>query len=155
MRCAVGFRRCSGAAQPGAAVYLWHCTAGGKYSVYEASDQNHLRGLQIADENGQVRFTSVFPGCYPGRWPHAHFEIYDEIGSATSGREAMKTSQLALPETSCASAYADSRYGGSAGNLDRLSLASDNVFADGWEDQLATVAGSADTAYTASLLVRV
>ncbi|NNF56046.1 MAG: hypothetical protein HKN03_16590 [Acidimicrobiales bacterium] len=145
----------SGAALPGAAVYIWHCTADALYSVYEEADQNYLRGLQVADSNGLVTFTSVYPGCYPGRWPHAHLEIYDEITSATSGGAAAKTSQLALPETVSVDAYQDPRYGDSAGNLGRLSLASDNVFSDGWEDQLATVAGSAATGYTASLLVRI
>ena len=46
-------------------------------------------------------------------------------------------------------------YGNSAGNLSRLSLESDGVFADGWSDQLATMSGSPSDGYTASLLVRV
>jgi len=31
---------------------------------------------------GTVTFTSVFPACYPGRWPHVHFEVYDGLTSA-------------------------------------------------------------------------
>jgi protocatechuate 3,4-dioxygenase beta subunit len=140
---------------PGAAVYLWHCTAGGKYSLYEITDQNYLRGVQTADDAGRVAFATVFPGCYAGRWPHCHFEVYDSLAVATSGNQATKTSQLALPQADCEQVYADDRYAGSLDALGRLSLASDNVFRDGWDDQLATVSGSVEGGMTASLLVRV
>lgn len=145
----------NGAAIPGAALYLWHCTADGRYSIYEERDQNYLRGVQVADDNGRVSFTTVFPGCYAGRWPHAQFEVFDSLDVATSGAAARRTSQLALPEGDCNAVYADSRYGNSAGNLSRLSLDTDGVFRDGWTDQLATMSGSVDGGYTASLLVRV
>ncbi|MEZ5375077.1 MAG: hypothetical protein R2733_01100 [Acidimicrobiales bacterium] len=138
----------------GAAVYAWHCTPGGQYSIYEVTDQNYLRGVQVTDAAGRVSFTSVFPGCYAGRWPHVHFEVYESLDTATAGSQAIKTSQLALPQADCEAVYADSRYGNSTQNLARLSLSTDNVFSDGWEDQLATIATSGG-AYTASLLVRV
>ncbi|MGF1665103.1 MAG: hypothetical protein ACFCVC_02410 [Acidimicrobiia bacterium] len=51
--------------------------------------------------------------------------------------------------------YTDARYAASVANLAQLSLETDNVFADGWTDQLATVTGSLADGYTASLLVRV
>ncbi len=145
----------TGNAVPGAVVYLWHCTADGRYSIYEIEDQNYLRGVQVADDSGRIGFTSIFPGCYAGRWPHAHFEVYDSLEAATAGSSATKTSQLALPQSDCEAVYADSRYGNSAGNLSRLSLSTDNVFADGWTDQLATMSGSPQDGYVASLLVRV
>lgn len=145
----------TGNAVPGAVVYLWHCTADGRYSIYEIEDQNYLRGVQVADDAGRIGFTSIFPGCYAGRWPHAHFEVYDTLEAATAGSSATKTSQLALPQSDCEAVYADSRYGNSAGNLSRLSLSTDNVFADGWTDQLATMSGSPQDGYVASLLVRV
>lgn len=144
----------SGAAMSGAAVYLWHCTADGRYSIYEVTDQNYLRGVQVADEEGRLSFTSVFPGCYPGRWPHAHFEVYESLEAAAAGASTIKTSQLALPRADCETVYGDGRYGDSAGNLARLSLDSDGVFRDGWDDQLATMSGSIDAGYAASLLVR-
>lgn len=145
----------TGSAIPGAVIYLWHCTADGRYSIYEIEDQNYLRGVQVADDAGRISFTSVFPGCYAGRWPHAHFEVYSSIQDATAGTSAIKTSQLALPEADCQAVYSDGRYGNSAGNLSRLSLDTDGIFADGWTEQLATVSGSAADGYTASLLVRV
>ena len=136
-------------------MYLWHCTADGRYSIYEIADQNYLRGVQVADDGGRLSFETVFPGCYPGRWPHCHFEVFTSLDEASIGAAAIKTSQLAFPQADCEVVYADSRYGNSADSLAQLSLASDGVFRDGWSEQLATVAGSADRGYTASLLVRV
>lgn len=140
---------------PGAAVYLWHCSADGRYSIYEIEDENYLRGVQVADGAGRMSFTSVFPGCYPGRWPHAHFEVYSSLEKATAGSGAIKTSQLALPQSDCEAVYADSRYGNSLQNLAQLSLQTDGVFHDGWSEQLATVSPSESDGYVASLLVRV
>lgn len=145
----------TGSPLPGAAVYLWHCTADGRYSIYEIEDQNYLRGVQVADDAGRLTFETVFPGCYRGRWPHCHFEVYDSVDAASAGGAAIKTSQLALPQADCEVVYGDDRYGDSLSNLDGLSLTTDNVFADGWEDQLATVAGSVDGGYQVALLVRV
>lgn len=145
----------TGAALPGAAVYLWHCTADGRYSIYEVADQNYLRGVQEAAADGLVAFTSVFPGCYPGRWPHAHVEVFDSLDVANAGSTARTITQLALPEGDCNAVYGEAAYGDSAGNLSGLSLDTDGIFRDGWQDQLATMSGSVDDGYTASLLVRV
>jgi protocatechuate 3,4-dioxygenase beta subunit len=111
--------------------------------------------VQEADAEGRVSFTTVFPGCYPGRWPHAHFEVFDSLASATSGRAAVKTSQLAVPQAECEAVYADDRYGSSASALSRLSLEADGIFSDGADDQLVTISGSPEDGYTATLLVRV
>ena len=69
----------------GYAVYLWHCDALGRYSLYSAgaTNQNYLRGVQAADSNGVVKFTSIYPGCYSGRWPHIHFEVYRSLAAGT------------------------------------------------------------------------
>lgn len=144
----------TGAPLAGHAFYVWHCTAAGSYSLYEDTDQNYLRGMQVTDANGTVRFTSVFPGCYAGRWPHTHFEVYESLDTATSGSGALLVSQSAFPQDACEAVYADTRYGNSAGNLSRLSLATDGIFADGYDTQLATLTGAPDTGYTHTLLVR-
>jgi len=60
----------------GGAVYLWHADKDGHYSMYTAPDASYLRGVQVADANGTVTFQSIWPGCYDGRWPHVHFEVY-------------------------------------------------------------------------------
>ncbi len=47
----------------GAAVYLWHCDRDGRYSLYDSaiSEENYLRGVQVADARGRVAFSSIFP----------------------------------------------------------------------------------------------
>jgi protocatechuate 3,4-dioxygenase beta subunit len=72
----------------------------------DAQTQNYLSGVQVSDANGEVTFTTTFPGCYPCRWPHIHFEIYDSLDQATSGHNAARISQLALPEDLCRQVYA-------------------------------------------------
>ena len=99
----------------GAAVYVWHCDREGNYSMYQdASDQNYLRGVQEVDANGVATFTSIFPACYSGRWPHVHFEVYPSVDAATSGSNKLVTSQLAFPEDACDTVYATSGYEQSA-----------------------------------------
>jgi len=139
----------------GAAVYLWHCDRDGNYSLYTAPDQNYLRGVQVTDADGKVPFTSIYPACYSGRWPHIHFEVYKSLDAATSGGTKLKTSQLALPEDICKVVYATDGYRQSVTNLSQVSLATDNVFSDGWSSELATVAGSIAAGYTATLNVPV
>ncbi|BAM00460.1 MULTISPECIES: intradiol ring-cleavage dioxygenase [Caldilinea] len=142
---------------PGYAVYLWHCDARGRYSMYSpgAEDEDYLRGVQAANEEGVVTFLTVFPGCYSGRWPHFHFEIYSSVEQATGAGAVVHTSQIALPEEICRTVYADSSYGNSLNNLSRLSLARDSVFRDGWESQMATVTGSVEEGFVARLTVGV
>jgi protocatechuate 3,4-dioxygenase beta subunit len=142
----------------GVAVYVWHCTREGGYSLYSAGleDQNYLRGVQVADADGLVRFTSVFPACYDGRWPHIHFEVYPDQGSTTDSTNAIATSQVALPQDVCEAVYATPGYEASVGNLSRVSLSGDNVFGDdGGASQLATVAGNVTSGYTVRLAVGV
>ena len=145
----------SGAPLPGAALYLWHCDREGRYSLYDVEDQNYLRGVQAADASGTVMFTSIFPAAYSGRWPHAHFEVYPDLAAATSSDNAITTSQLALPRAVCEQVYATDGYDASVRNLAATSLESDNVFGDGSDTQLATVTGSIDAGFVATLAVPV
>jgi protocatechuate 3,4-dioxygenase beta subunit len=146
-----------GAPLAGAAIYLWHCDREGRYSMYSGGveDENYLRGVQVADDDGRLTFTTVFPACYSGRWPHAHFEVFSSVDDATGDGRALVTSQLALPEDVCTTVFATDGYEDSVRNLDRVSLDSDMVFSDGVDDQMAAVTGSVDEGYTASLTVGV
>lgn len=141
----------------GLAVYLWHCNATGGYSLYSSgvTTENYLRGVQVSDSNGQVTFTSIYPGCYSGRWPHIHFEVFASLEDATTGSNAGRTSQIAMPEAQSRLVYAQtSLYPSSTSNLNQISLASDNVFGD--DDgvtQLATVTGDNTNGYAAFLEV--
>lgn len=140
------------------AVYLWHCDRDGKYSLYGSGieNQNYLRGVQVADANGKVSFTSIFPACYDGRWPHIHFEVYDSLSAAVAGSNARLTSQIALPQDVCEQVYAyDSNYKASVSNLSTVSLSSDNVFGDGWDAELARVTGTPATGLKISIPIGV
>ncbi|MFB7845032.1 intradiol ring-cleavage dioxygenase [Microbacterium sp. NPDC056052] len=142
----------------GVAVYAWHCNAAGGYSMYSSGieDETYLRGVQVADADGRVSFTSIFPGCYSGRWPHIHFEVYPNAAAVTDSANAIATSQIALPQSACEAVYATGGYDGSAQNLAQTSLSSDNVFGDdGGALQIAAMTGDAAGGYTATLTVRV
>ncbi|MFJ3668022.1 intradiol ring-cleavage dioxygenase [Streptomyces sp. NPDC090106] len=77
----------------GAAVEIWHCDAWGYYSGYTtanpggsapaesedgstANDQTYLRGYQIANGNGVVKFETIFPGWYTPRTCHIHVRVH-------------------------------------------------------------------------------
>ena len=139
------------------AVYLWHCDRAGLYSLYSAgaTNQNYLRGVQAANGSGVAKFTTIFPGCYAGRWPHMHFEVYRSLTAATSVSNKIATSQIALPKAACDLVYATAGYSTSVTNLSRISLATDGVFSDGASLELATVTGDVTNGMTASLTVAV
>jgi len=129
----------------GAAVYLWHCDQAGRYSLYSsgAQSENYLRGVQAAGADGIVTFTSIFPACYSGRWPHIHFEVYPSLEKATNAGNKIATSQVALPEDICNQVYATSGYEQSVQNLAGVSLARDNVFGDdGGVHELGAISGA-------------
>ncbi|MDC0770446.1 intradiol ring-cleavage dioxygenase [Streptomyces sp. HD] len=146
-----------GTPKKGAAVYLWHADQDGRYSLYSegVTEENYLRGVQETDDKGQVTFRSVFPGCYDGRWPHIHFEVYASLADATAATSITSTSQLAFPKDTCDTVYATDGYGQSVTNLRRISLEADSIFSDGYDQQLATMSGSAGQGYTATLTVPV
>ena len=142
----------------GAAVYAWHCDREGRYSMYdsELANENYLRGVQVADANGQATFTSVFPGAYSGRWPHIHFEVFESMSNATAAGQVLAVSQIALTKASCDDVYATPGYEESLRNMGRTTLQSDSVFrSDGGIYQLATMTGSAAAGYTAGLNVTI
>lgn len=140
----------------GRAVYIWHCDRQGLYSLYTgATNQNYLRGVQEADANGRVSFTTIYPGCYSGRWPHIHFEVYPSLATSTNERNKVATSQIALPKATNDVVYAIAGYESSVVNASRITLASDNVFSDGSSLQLATITGSVSSGLTATLTVGV
>lgn len=67
---------CSSTPLVGAVVDIWHCNANGDYSdVGSLVGRKYLRGYQMSDRNGQVKFTTIFPGWYRGRAVHIHFKV--------------------------------------------------------------------------------
>ncbi len=78
---------------PGAAVEIWHCDAWGYYSGYTtanpgssapaesedgstADNDTYLRGYQIANAHGVVKFHTIFPGWYTPRTCHIHVKVH-------------------------------------------------------------------------------
>ncbi|MEU4455178.1 intradiol ring-cleavage dioxygenase [Nocardioides sp. NPDC023903] len=141
----------------GVAVYLWQCDALGRYSMYSegVEDETYLRGVQVADSKGQVTFKTIVPGCYDGRWTHMHFEVYPDADSATTGENAIATSQVAFPEKMLTKVYEEDAYEGSAENLTKVSLDTDNVFSDGYDLEMGKFSGSPSAGYQGSLSVAV
>jgi protocatechuate 3,4-dioxygenase beta subunit len=133
----------------GAAVYLWHCDREGRYSLYsqDITNENYLRGVQETDDRGQVKFDTIFPACYSGRWPHIHFEVYPSLAKAANSANKIATSQMALPEATAKAVYATNGYEQSVRNLSRVSLDRDNVFSDGYDLQMPKVTGDETNGY--------
>ncbi|RYF03764.1 MAG: intradiol ring-cleavage dioxygenase, partial [Oxalobacteraceae bacterium] len=146
---------CANAA--GATVYLWHCDRDGNYSMYATglTKENYLRGVQEADSNGIVTFTTIFPGCYAGRMPHIHFEVYPSLAKATSAANRVKTSQFTFPMATLNEAYSTTAYASSSRNLSSISYATDNVFSDGTTLQIASVSGDPVNGYVVTLTIGV
>jgi len=124
----------------GRALYIWQSDAEGLYSLYSAPQESYLRGVQRTDAAGRVRFTTIVPGCYAGRYPHIHVQAFGGLETALSGRDALLTSQLIIPLEMARAAYADAAaYPGSAESFAHFSLARDYVFADNSPAELAAM----------------
>jgi len=141
----------------GATVYLWHCDRNGNYSMYSSSinAENYLRGVQAADAEGYVTFLTIFPGCYDGRMPHVHFEVYPTLAKSTVASNRIKTSQFTFPLATLNEVYTATGYATSVQNLARISYATDKVFSDGTTLQMASMTGDIVNGYVAELTVGV
>jgi protocatechuate 3,4-dioxygenase beta subunit len=125
---------------PDYAVYIWHCNRDGEYSLYSSAiqNENYLRGVQVSDSNGQVTFTTIFPGCYSGRYPHIHFEVYQSLAAATRYANAVLISQMAMPSAICNTVYDSATgYSGSTTNFAGVTTSTDNVFSSSTAAQIA------------------
>jgi protocatechuate 3,4-dioxygenase beta subunit len=144
------------AAVSNAAVYIWHCDKDGAYSGYSSSQNgNHagerfLRGVQVSDTNGQVTFTTIYPGWYAGRITHIHFEVFlnNSLNSSPN-----KISQVAFPQSITSTVYNSSLYSSRGQNTSVTSFSQDNVFSDGTSYQMASLTGDVSSGYTATLNV--
>ncbi|MDQ8037672.1 MAG: intradiol ring-cleavage dioxygenase [Pedobacter sp.] len=132
-----------------AAVYIWHCDKDGNYSGYgSAAGKTWLRGIQLSNSNGQVTFTTVYPGWYPGRITHIHVQIYLNDNLAVT---ATAITQLAFPQEVTREVYNSSLYSAHGQNTSVSSFAADNVFSDGTGRQMLEMAGDSSSGYTAAI----
>ena len=134
----------------GAKVYIWHCNKDGLYSGYSnnmnpgQASYTYFRGIQTTDNAGQVTFNTIFPGWYNGRLTHIHVEVY-------VGNILIRTSQFAFPldsVTGSSTQLVNAEYGNNNNNI--TSYANDNVFNNGYTEQLLTLTGSVAAGYTAT-----
>jgi protocatechuate 3,4-dioxygenase beta subunit len=110
------------AAISGAAVEIWQCDAAGDYSQYGSQTaRTYLRGIQTTNANGEVTFTTIYPGWYQGRATHIHVEV-------SVGGTSRKVTQMAFPEAINNTVHATGVYASRGSNP--TSNASDMVFAD-------------------------
>jgi protocatechuate 3,4-dioxygenase beta subunit len=134
----------------GAVVDVWHCDATGIYS--DARDpggstvgQKFLRGAQTTDAAGLARFTTIYPGWYPGRAVHIHFKVRT-TPTAASGQEF--TSQIYFDDAVTDQIYAQEPPYARRGQR-RLRNEADGLFRSGGRQLLAVVA-RAEQGYTTS-----
>jgi len=69
-----------------AAVEIWSANSLGKYSDKSQEGtvgQKYLRGVQLTDASGLVKFKTIYPGWYAGRTCHIHLKV--RTGGTTSG----------------------------------------------------------------------
>ena len=103
-------------------VELWHCDAGGAYSGVQGDSARFLRGAQVTDADGIARFTTIYPGWYPGRAVHVHAKVHLD-----TSREL--TTQLYFDDDVTTEAHAVAPY---AGRPQRDTLNStDGIYAGG------------------------
>ncbi|MCS3532640.1 intradiol ring-cleavage dioxygenase [Chryseobacterium sp. JUb7] len=128
----------------GALVDIWHCDKDGNYSEYGGTGMqsanytsvHFLRGRQTTDANGNVSFTSIFPGWYNGRATHIHVHVYN-----TSGQSLLVT-QIAFPEGSDSAVVQVGASTGYKGMSGYTYNSNDNVFSDGTSNEMSSISGS-------------
>jgi protocatechuate 3,4-dioxygenase beta subunit len=111
----------------GAQVDIWHASPAGLYSDESAegtAGKQYLRGYQVTDASGVVRFTTVYPGWYSGRAVHIHVRVrtFDSAGT-------LKTdfiSQLFFDDSLTDTVYARTPYSARGARDTRNSA--DNVY---------------------------
>jgi len=145
-------------------VDIWHCDKDGYYSGYanqsgylgtkDYTGHTWLRGRQTTDANGQVKFTTIYPGWYVGRMTHIHVQVYKATKSAnSSGNDSVITTQIAFPDEVTQAVYKTSLY--SAHGENTLTFSADNVFSDGYSSELCTLAGDTTSGYALTHTINV
>jgi protocatechuate 3,4-dioxygenase beta subunit len=120
----------------GAMVDVWQCDALGTYSdIGGSTPSKFLRGFQVTDASGNVRFSTIYPGWYTGRAVHVHFKIRSNAG-AVSRFEF--TSQLYFDESVTDAVHAQAPYS-SHGKRDTTNQR-DPIFAGGGTQLMLAVA---------------
>jgi protocatechuate 3,4-dioxygenase beta subunit len=136
----------------GVFVDIWQCDADGNYSEYNDqldgnfTNEHFLRGRQTTDVNGNVSFISIYPGWYPGRAPHIHFEVLDSDG------KSLLIGQTAFPDDISKTVYTDTNYKGEADTSNEM----DSLFDGSLAGNLAnSVTGNNTDGYILNTIIKV
>ena len=108
--------------------------------------QTFLRGIQTTNSNGEVTFTTIYPGWYQGRATHIHVEV------TVAGR-SVKVTQIAFPETINNTVHTSGAYASRGTNP--MSNLADGIFADSLSSEIVTPAGSVNGGYAAAFQVAI
>jgi protocatechuate 3,4-dioxygenase beta subunit len=116
---------------PGAQLDIWHCDRLGQYSdvadrVADTRGQQFLRGYQVSDREGVVRFATIYPGWYRGRAVHIHFKV--RTPGVNGGTDEF-TSQLYFQDELTDRVHAAQPYAENRGQ--RLLNSRDMIFREG------------------------
>lgn len=135
----------------GAQVDVWHCDAMGIYSgvterVFNTRGQRFLRGYQLTNADGLVRFQTSYPGWYSGRTVHIHFTIRT---TAANGRDYQFTSQLFFRDAITDQVHSKKPYK-KKGERDTRNR-DDNIFKMGGDQLLLNIRGDGAGGYIASI----
>lgn len=142
----------------GAGIYIWHCDKDGIYSGYATSTNagststTFLRGVQVTDSNGQITFTTIYPGWYAGRITHIHAQVY--LNDSLVEGSAVATTQLAFPVDITTAVYNSSLYT-KGQNTSVTSFSADNVFSDGTSTEMLSLSGDTTSGYTATMTISI
>ena len=113
-----------------AAVEIWQCDAAGNYSECgQSSGQTFLRGLQTTDSGGKVTFNTIYPGWYGTGDAHPRGNLRE--------RPHCENDTDRLPGKYLGFRVSDRRV--RVEGLNTTTNASDNVFSDGVQDEMAAL----------------
>lgn len=127
-----------------AVVEIWSCDATGHYSGYHTIDPDvpgytqvplgqvppeaphyppsdndtFLRGVQLTNAAGIVRFTTVYPSWYATRTPHVHVKVYLQL--PTTDQTAIFTTQMYFDEATNAAVLGTQLYQGRTAARDTM-----------------------------------
>lgn len=154
---------CSGVLE-GYRVDIWHCNATGAYSdiLNSTNDngldhrgQDFLRGFQYTDSNGQVSFTTIYPGAYSGRSPHIHVKVRNIASTTTAGASVTPTTeattQIFFTDTMSAAVYAGNSAYSTSGYDTKNS--GDSIYKSESTALIPTMSGSVSAGYTAEISI--
>lgn len=144
-----------------AIIDIWHCDKDGNYSEYGGSGMQQtnytsvhfLRGRQVSNSEGNVSFTSIFPGWYTGRATHIHVHVYNQNGTS------LLITQISFPEgtnSAVETVNAATDYGYTKGMNGYTYNNGDNVFSDDSNNiELSSVTGSIESGFVLNHTINV